>query len=196
MWHGKKTISGIRTNCPEISGQIFFRSNFSPEYDLWNIRTLDYWVFTLILSYLWLVQPPLYPALHSFCCCSVKRGALSELKLIFSELYVTCLCVCSMLLNNPKQRCMAETALLSPFFSIPFGMCQYLTHLGRITHLSVFWCIIFNYILLCVLAPHIEELVLLPSPVLRLINLIDDSHLHNDEEYEGNVFSIYIFTLG
>lgn len=34
-------------------------------------------------------------------------------------------------------------------------------------------------------APHIEELVLLPSPVLRLINLIDDSHLNNDEEYEG-----------
>ncbi|XP_054916465.1 serine/threonine-protein kinase Kist isoform X1 [Poeciliopsis prolifica] len=59
----------------------------------------------------------------------------------------------SMLLNNPKQRCTAEAALLSPFFSIPF-------------------------------APHIEDLVLLPSPVLRLLNLIDDSHLHNDEEYE------------
>nr|XP_046246692.1 serine/threonine-protein kinase Kist isoform X2 [Scatophagus argus] len=59
----------------------------------------------------------------------------------------------SMLLNDPKQRCTAETALLSPFFSIPF-------------------------------APHIEDLVLLPSPVLRLLNLIDDSHLHNDEEYE------------
>lgn len=37
----------------------------------------------------------------------------------------------------------------------------------------------------CVLAPHIEDLVLLPSPVLRLLNLIDDTHLHNDEEYEG-----------
>ncbi|KAM6921795.1 serine/threonine-protein kinase Kist [Xenentodon cancila] len=59
----------------------------------------------------------------------------------------------SMLVNNPKQRCTAETALLSPFFSIPF-------------------------------APHIEDLVLLPSPVLRLLNLIDDSHLHNEEEYE------------
>lgn len=34
-------------------------------------------------------------------------------------------------------------------------------------------------------APHIEDLVLLPSPVLRLLNLIDDSHLHNEEEYEG-----------
>uniref|UniRef100_A0A3P8ZEY2 U2AF homology motif (UHM) kinase 1 n=1 Tax=Esox lucius TaxID=8010 RepID=A0A3P8ZEY2_ESOLU len=33
-------------------------------------------------------------------------------------------------------------------------------------------------------APHIEDLVLLPSPVLRLLNLIDDSHLHNEEEYE------------
>ncbi|XP_071375149.1 serine/threonine-protein kinase Kist [Centroberyx affinis] len=59
----------------------------------------------------------------------------------------------SMLHNNPKHRCTAETALLSPFFSIPF-------------------------------APHIEDLVLLPSPVLRLLNLIDDSHLHNEEEYE------------
>ncbi|XP_031174068.1 serine/threonine-protein kinase Kist isoform X1 [Sander lucioperca] len=59
----------------------------------------------------------------------------------------------SMLLNDPKQRCTAETALLSPFFSIPF-------------------------------APRIEDLVLLPTPVLRLLNLIDDSHLHNEEEYE------------
>ncbi|XP_034437998.1 serine/threonine-protein kinase Kist [Hippoglossus hippoglossus] len=59
----------------------------------------------------------------------------------------------SMLLIDPKQRCTAETALLSPFFSIPF-------------------------------APHIEDLVLLPSPVLRLLNLIDDSHLHNEDEYE------------
>ncbi|XP_072246306.1 serine/threonine-protein kinase Kist [Leuresthes tenuis] len=59
----------------------------------------------------------------------------------------------SMLHNDPKQRCTAETALLSPFFSIPF-------------------------------APHIEDLVLLPSPVLRLLNLIDDNHLHNEEEYE------------
>uniref|UniRef100_A0A8C6WW01 U2AF homology motif (UHM) kinase 1 n=1 Tax=Neogobius melanostomus TaxID=47308 RepID=A0A8C6WW01_9GOBI len=33
-------------------------------------------------------------------------------------------------------------------------------------------------------APHIEELVLLPSPVLRLLNLIDDSHLHNEDQYE------------
>lgn len=59
----------------------------------------------------------------------------------------------SMLLIDPDQRCTAETALLSPFFSIPF-------------------------------APHIEDLVLLPSPVLRLLNLIDDSHLHNEDEYE------------
>ncbi|XP_067369311.1 serine/threonine-protein kinase Kist isoform X1 [Channa argus] len=59
----------------------------------------------------------------------------------------------SMLLNDAKQRCTADSALLSPFFSIPF-------------------------------APHIEDLVLLPSPVLRLLNLIDDSHLHNEEEYE------------
>lgn len=32
-------------------------------------------------------------------------------------------------------------------------------------------------------APHIEELVLLPSPVLRLLNLIDDKHLHDEEQY-------------
>lgn len=37
----------------------------------------------------------------------------------------------------------------------------------------------------CVTAPHIDDLVLLPSPVLRLLNLIDDSHLHNEDEYEG-----------
>ncbi|XP_078802360.1 serine/threonine-protein kinase Kist isoform X2 [Oryzias latipes] len=59
----------------------------------------------------------------------------------------------SMLRHDPKLRGAAGTALLSPFFSIPF-------------------------------APHIEDLVLLPSPVLRLLNLIDDSHLHNEEEYE------------
>ena len=34
-------------------------------------------------------------------------------------------------------------------------------------------------------APHVEDLVLLPSPVLRLLNLIDDNQLHNEDEYEG-----------
>ncbi|CAL8236334.1 unnamed protein product [Boreogadus saida] len=33
-------------------------------------------------------------------------------------------------------------------------------------------------------APHVEDLVLLPSPVLRLLNLIDDTQLHNEDEYE------------
>ncbi|CAL8255854.1 unnamed protein product [Merluccius merluccius] len=33
-------------------------------------------------------------------------------------------------------------------------------------------------------APHVEDLVLLPSPVLRLLNLIDDNQLHNEDEYE------------
>lgn len=37
-------------------------------------------------------------------------------------------------------------------------------------------------------APHIDDLVLLPTPVLRLLNVIDDSHLHNDDEYEGECF--------
>ncbi|MBN3302270.1 serine/threonine-protein kinase Kist [Amia ocellicauda] len=36
-------------------------------------------------------------------------------------------------------------------------------------------------------APHIEDLGLLPTPVLRLINVIDDSHLHNEVEYEDVV---------
>ncbi|XP_023650230.1 serine/threonine-protein kinase Kist [Paramormyrops kingsleyae] len=36
-------------------------------------------------------------------------------------------------------------------------------------------------------APHIEDLVMLPTPVLRLLNVIDDSHLHNEEEYEDIV---------
>lgn len=43
---------------------------------------------------------------------------------------------------------------------------------------------------LSVVAPHIQELVLLPSPVLRLINLIDDGHLNNDEEYEGTAAQV------
>lgn len=52
----------------------------------------------------------------------------------------------------------------------------------------------------CVSAPHIEDLVLLPSPVLRLLNLIDDSHLHNDEEYEGimcfyRIFPFFFFFI-
>lgn len=33
-------------------------------------------------------------------------------------------------------------------------------------------------------APHIEDLVLLPTSVLRLLNVIDDSHLYNEDEYE------------
>lgn len=100
-----------------------------------------------------------------------------------------------MLLNNPKQRCTAETALLSPFFSIPFGMCQYLRRPPRLTHLSVDHIYVCVCARVCVLAPHIEDLVLLPSPVLRLLNLIDDSHLHNDEEYEGTAPCFSFFCL-
>ncbi|XP_056606852.1 serine/threonine-protein kinase Kist [Triplophysa dalaica] len=36
-------------------------------------------------------------------------------------------------------------------------------------------------------APHIEDLVLLPTPVLRLLNVIDDSHLYNEDDYEDIV---------
>lgn len=54
-------------------------------------------------------------------------------------------------------------------------------------------CVPYLPVCVCVLAPHIEDLVLLPSPVLRLLNLIDDSHLHNDEEYEGEATSFSFF---
>lgn len=47
--------------------------------------------------------------------------------------------------------------------------------------------------LLWVLAPHIEDLVLLPTPVLRLLNVIDDNHLYNEDEYEGNVFFFFLY---
>ncbi|XP_028666829.1 serine/threonine-protein kinase Kist [Erpetoichthys calabaricus] len=36
-------------------------------------------------------------------------------------------------------------------------------------------------------APHIEDLVMLPSPVLRLLNVIDERHLQTEEEYEDVV---------
>lgn len=52
---------------------------------------------------------------------------------------------------------------------------RYVTH---DTHKKLFW----------VSAPHIEDLVLLPTPVLRLLNVIDDSHLYNEDEYEGEFF--------
>lgn len=34
-------------------------------------------------------------------------------------------------------------------------------------------------------APHIEDLVMLPTPVLRLLNVLDGEYLENEEEYEG-----------
>uniref|UniRef100_A0A452VD46 U2AF homology motif kinase 1 n=1 Tax=Ursus maritimus TaxID=29073 RepID=A0A452VD46_URSMA len=34
-------------------------------------------------------------------------------------------------------------------------------------------------------APHIEDLVMLPTPVLRLLNVLDDDYLENEEEYEA-----------
>nr|XP_055220579.1 serine/threonine-protein kinase Kist isoform X1 [Gorilla gorilla gorilla] len=36
-------------------------------------------------------------------------------------------------------------------------------------------------------APHIEDLVMLPTPVLRLLNVLDDDYLENEEEYEDVV---------
>lgn len=49
--------------------------------------------------------------------------------------------------------------------------------------------------LLWVLAPHIEDLVLLPTPVLRLLNVIDDNHLYNEDEYEGKSLYFFFFFL-
>jgi len=45
--------------------------------------------------------------------------------------------------------------------------------------------------LLWVSAPHIEDLVSLPTSVLRLLNVIDDSHLYNEDEYEGESLSLH-----
>lgn len=36
-------------------------------------------------------------------------------------------------------------------------------------------------------APHIEDLVMLPTPVLRLLNVLDDDYLENEEDYEDVV---------
>lgn len=33
---------------------------------------------------------------------------------------------------------------------------------------------------------------MLPTPVLRLLNVLDDDYLENEEEYEGNCFLICI----
>lgn len=41
-------------------------------------------------------------------------------------------------------------------------------------------------------APHIEDLVMLPTPVLRLLNVLDDDYLENEEEYEGQDFLNFI----
>uniref|UniRef100_A0A8C2VS36 Protein kinase domain-containing protein n=1 Tax=Chinchilla lanigera TaxID=34839 RepID=A0A8C2VS36_CHILA len=62
----------------------------------------------------------------------------------------------STLRDDPSRRVPAETALRSPFFSIPF-------------------------------APRIEDLVMLPTPVLTLLNVLDDDYVENEEEYEDVV---------
>ncbi|XP_067230057.1 serine/threonine-protein kinase Kist isoform X1 [Chanodichthys erythropterus] len=87
----------------------------------------------------------------------------------------------SMLHNDPKLRSTAEAALINPFFSIPFGL--YHSAYKNIVYIS--WCLCER--LLWVSAPHIEDLVLLPTSVLRLLNVIDDSHLYNEDEYEDIV---------
>ena len=67
----------------------------------------------------------------------LKSGKEALLK--FEEL-IMFVSVRSMLLNNPKQRCSAETALLSPFFSIPFGMLKYIKHPPRVT-CDIYLCV-------------------------------------------------------
>lgn len=50
----------------------------------------------------------------------------------------------------------------------------------------------FNHVIMNLTAPHIEDLVMLPTPVLRLLNVLDDDYLENEEEYEGQCFLNYI----
>lgn len=101
-----------------------------------------------------------------------------------------CLTIPSMLHNDPKLRSTAEAALMSPFFSIPFGL--YHSASNDCLHCPV--CAVTLYEeLLWVSAPHIEDLVLLPTPVLRLLNVIDDSHLYNEDEYEGQSVALHCF---
>ncbi|ELR60189.1 Serine/threonine-protein kinase Kist [Bos mutus] len=45
----------------------------------------------------------------------------------------------------------------------------------------------FNHVVMNLTAPHIEDLVMLPTPVLRLLNVLDDDYLENEEEYEDVV---------
>lgn len=50
----------------------------------------------------------------------------------------------------------------------------------------------FNHVVMNLTAPHIEDLVMLPTPVLRLLNVLDDDYLENEEEYEGQGFLNFI----
>ena len=96
---------------------------------------------------------PLCCVLHCVLTCFPVEAEDCCLQL---NIRLLLLCVCSMLLNDPKQRCTAETALLSPFFSIPFGMCQYLRLTLRSIKLSVhhIYLRVFVCVCVCVSASH------------------------------------------
>ncbi|KAB1260437.1 Serine/threonine-protein kinase Kist [Camelus dromedarius] len=86
----------------------------------------------------------------------------------------------SMLHDDPSRRIPAEMALCSPFFSIPFAPLP-------AAHQFIWRDFTFNYVVMNLTAPHIEDLVMLPTPVLRLLNVLDDDYLENEEEYEDVV---------
>ena len=50
----------------------------------------------------------------------------------------------------------------------------------------------FNHVVMNLTALHIEDLVMLPTPVLRLLNVLDDDYLENEEDYEGQGFLNFI----
>ncbi|XP_078263887.1 serine/threonine-protein kinase Kist [Rhinoraja longicauda] len=51
-------------------------------------------------------------------------------------------------------------------------------------------CALYNPLFSIPFAPHIDDLVMLPTPVLRLLNVIDHNYLQNEEEYEDVVEDI------
>lgn len=108
-----------------------------------------------------------------------------------------------MLHDDPRRRVPAEAALCSPFFSVPFGESR--------AALGVSWApgrqmsvrtssgprlpcpvriglsgeLAPDSVVPTPTAPHIEDLVMLPTPVLRLLNVLDGDYLESEEGYEG-----------
>lgn len=111
-----------------------------------------------------------------------------------------------MLHEDPGRRAPADVALCSPFFSIPFGtlcMALFLSGLLELMYISKLPCLVFIHlfgeltsdnVLTNPTAPHIEDLVMLPTPVLRLLNVLDGDYLESEEGYEGQCYLTWLFT--